>query len=143
MIFHGFSDPALAPLRTVRFYQDLAAANGGYDRLRGNVRLFMAPDVQHCGGGPGPNMFDTLTALEDWMEQGKAPETILAEHHQGNDPHRAVERTMPLCSFPTMATYKGQGDTNNAENWSCQPNRKMLEIGKAGIDAGLTPAKQE
>ena len=143
LIYHGFSDPALAPLRTVRFYEDLAAISGGYDRVQGNVRLFMAPNVQHCGGGPGPNVFDTLTALEDWVEQGKAPDAIQARHYESNSPNHPVDRTMPLCPFPTMATYRGQGDVTTAENWSCQPNRKLLEVGKAGSDAGLTAAKQE
>jgi feruloyl esterase len=78
LIYHGFTDPALAPLRTVKFYEDLAAANGSYGKVQGNVQLFMAPDVQHCGGGTGPNVFDTLTALEDWVEQGKAPDAIQA-----------------------------------------------------------------
>lgn len=51
LIYHGFSDPALAPLRTIKFYEELAAAHGGYEKLQDNVRLFLAPDVQHCGGG--------------------------------------------------------------------------------------------
>jgi feruloyl esterase len=143
LIFHGFSDPALAPLRTVKFYEDLAAANGGYGKLQSNVRLFMAPDVQHCGGGPGPNTFDTLSALDGWVEQGAGPAAIRAEHFENNSPKRPVDRTMPLCPFPTMATYKGQGDVAKAENWSCRSNRKLLEVGKAGRDAGLAAAKQE
>jgi feruloyl esterase len=140
LIYHGFSDPALAPIRTVKFYADLAVSNGGYDKLQNNVRLFMVPNVQHCGGGPGPNMFDTLSALEDWVEQGKAPDAILAQHHESNRPNNPVDRTMPLCPFPTMAVYKGHGDVAKAENWNCQPNRKLLEVGKAGRDAGLMPA---
>ena len=56
----------------------LAAAQGGYDAVQHNVRLFMAPNMQHCGGGSGPNVFDTLSALEDWVEQGKAPDAIQA-----------------------------------------------------------------
>jgi hypothetical protein len=50
---------------------------------------------------------------------------------------------MPLCPFPTMATYQGPGDVTKAENWSCQPNRKLLEIGEAGADAGMSVQKQE
>ena len=143
LLYHGFSDPALAPLRTVKFYEDLAAANGGYERLQGTVRLFMVPDMQHCASGPGPNSFDTLTALVSWVEQGKAPDAISARHFAGNDPDHPVDRTMPLCPFPTAATYKGQGDVDSAENWSCLPNQELLEVGKAGADAGLTVQKQE
>jgi feruloyl esterase len=143
LIFHGSSDPALAPLRTVKFYDSLAAANGGYEKLQSHVRLFMVPNMQHCGGGPGPNVFDTLNALEDWVEQGKAPDAILARHFESNSPNHPVDRSMPLCPFPTMATYRGQGDVDKAENWSCRSNRKMLEAGKAGIDAGLEAVGQE
>ncbi|HEX4505922.1 MAG TPA: tannase/feruloyl esterase family alpha/beta hydrolase [Alphaproteobacteria bacterium] len=143
LIFHGFSDPALAPLRTVKFYEGLAAGNSGYEKLQGNVRLFMAPDVQHCGGGPGPNSFDTLSALDQWVERGAAPNAILASHFENDSPKRPVDRTMPLCPFPAMATYKGQGEVTKAENWSCQPNRTLLKVGKAGIDAGTAPAKRE
>jgi feruloyl esterase len=141
LIYHGFSDPALAPYRTVKFYEDLATAQGGYDAVQRNVRLFMVPNMQHCGGGSGPNVFDTLSTLEDWVEQGKAPGAILARHFTVNDWNRSVDRTMPLCPFPSAATYKGQGDVNDASNWNCSPNRKMLEVGKAGAEAGLTAQK--
>jgi feruloyl esterase len=141
LIYHGFSDPALAPYRTVKFYEDLAAAQGGYDAAQRNVRLFMVPNMQHCGGGSGPNVFDTLSALEDWVEQGKAPDAILARHFTGNSPKQPVDRSMPLCPFPSAATYKGQGDVNDAANWSCSANRKMLEVGKDGAEAGLAAQK--
>lgn len=141
LIYHGFSDPALAPYRTMKFYEDLAAAGGGYDKVGRNVRLFMVPNMQHCGLGSGPNVFDTLSALEDWVEQGKAPDAIQARHFTDNNPKQPVDRMMPLCPFPAAATYKGQGDVTDAANWSCSANRKMLEVGKAGIGAGLTAQK--
>jgi feruloyl esterase len=141
LIYHGFSDPALTPFRTVKFYEDLAAAQGGYDKTGRNVRLFMVPNMQHCGGGSGPNVFDALTALAGWVEQGKAPDAIQATHFAGNDWRQPVERTMPLCPFPSAAAYKGQGDVNDAANWSCSANRRMLEVGKTGIDAGLMARK--
>jgi len=140
LIFHGFGDPALAPLRTTAFYEDLTARYG-YDDVHKNVRLFMAPDMQHCGGGPGPNVFDTLSALDAWVEQGQAPDAILAQHFEGNNPSRPVDRTMPLCPFPTMATYKGQGDMARAENWSCQPNEKLGDL--PHLAKGLKAGKQE
>jgi feruloyl esterase len=141
LIYHGFSDPALTPYRTVKFYEDLAAAQGGYDKAGRDIRLFMVPNMQHCGGGSGPNVFDALTALDGWVEQGKAPDTIQATHFTGNDWKQPADRTMPLCPFPAAAIYKGQGDVNDTANWSCSANRKMLEVGKTGIDAGLTAPK--
>ena len=143
LIYHGYSDPALAPIRTVKFYERLTGMAGGEEKIQRNVRLFMAPDMQHCGGGTGPNMFDTLTALKAWVEQGKAPDAIPAVHHEGNNPNLPIDRSMPLCPFPTMATYKGAGDVAKAENWSCQPNRKMRDFGQAGRDAGFSALSVE
>jgi feruloyl esterase len=93
--------------------------------------------MQHCGGGPGPNFFDTLTALENWVEHGAAPNDILATHFLDNNPALGPDRTMPLCKFPEQAEYKGSGDFNSAANWSCAHNRRLLEVGPNGREAGL------
>jgi len=137
LMFHGFSDPALPPFRTISYYEDLAQIHGGYEHLQKNVRLFMVPGMQHCGGGPGPNFFDTLTALENWRENGTAPDAITAAHYTGNNPAMGVDRTMPLCKFPEEAQYSGSGAYNNGANWSCTANRKLLEVGADGAAAGL------
>ncbi|HUN90654.1 MAG TPA: tannase/feruloyl esterase family alpha/beta hydrolase [Burkholderiaceae bacterium] len=137
IMFHGFSDPALPPFRTVHYYEQLAREYGGYERLHGGVRLFMVPGMQHCAGGPGPNLFDTLTALEVWVEAGKAPDGIIAAHYVNNDTTQPIDRTMPLCKFPEEAQYAGSGDYANGANWSCSANRKLLEVGSDGAQAGL------
>jgi feruloyl esterase len=138
LIYHGFSDPALSPFRTILYYEDAAAAlPGKYQQLRDNVRLFMVPGMMHCAGGPGPNAFDTLSALESWVEQGAAPDAIIASHYTGNNPRQPVDRTMPLCPFPAAAKYKGGGDVNDAANWSCAANQDLLDSGPAGKRAGL------
>jgi len=135
LIYHGYSDPALPAFRTVKFYRDLEqAAPGGYRDLQENVRLFMVPGMQHCGGGPGPNTFDTLTALENWVEHEEAPDVIIASHATLG----TVDRTMPLCKFPEQPRYSGVGDVHDAANWSCPVNdRRLLDIGPNGILAGL------
>jgi feruloyl esterase len=139
LMYHGFSDPALSPYRTIAFYEEAAAANPGkYQQLQNNVRLFMVPGMMHCAMGPGPNVFDTLSALEAWVEQGKAPDTIHASHYKNNSPQLPVDRTMPLCPFPAMAKYSGAGDVNDAANWSCPAgNQDLLDAGPAGKRAGL------
>ena len=138
LVYHGFSDPALPPFRTVRYYEDLAEITPGhFDELQENVRLFMVPGMQHCGGGPGPNVFDTLTPLEQWVEQGVPPESILATHFVNNNPAHGVDRTMPLCKFPEQARYAGTGHVNDAANWSCSHNRALLRVGPNGAAAGL------
>jgi feruloyl esterase len=137
LLFHGFSDPALPAFRTVKFYQDLARLHDGYEKVQGHVRLFMVPDMQHCVGGPGPNLFDTLTALESWVEAGQGPDGIVAIHHVNNNPANPIDRSMPLCKYPEQAEYKGSGSYNDGTNWSCTNNSKLLELGPNGIAAGL------
>jgi len=71
--------------------------------------------MAHCFGGTGPNDFDHLTALEQWVEQGVAPESIEATHYGENGP----DRTHPLCPFPKVARYNGSGSMNRAANFTC------------------------
>jgi feruloyl esterase len=138
LIYHGFSDPALAPYRTMMFYEALAAATpGGYPALQRNVRLFMGPGMLHCGGGSGPNSFDMLGALEKWVELGQAPDAIAAAHFPGNDAQKKPDRTMPLCPFPAAAKYNGVGDVADAANWRCDANQDLAGVGPAGATAGL------
>jgi feruloyl esterase len=129
LIYHGFSDPALTPFRTITYYRDLAELVGGFDTLQDSVRLFMVPGMQHCGGGPGPNTFDTLTPLDHWVRGGQAPNGIIASHPSG--------RTMPLCTFPAMAHYNGTPPVTDAANWSCTSNQDLLTVGPNGVEAGL------
>jgi len=136
LVYHGLSDPALPAFRTMRHYEALAQLTG-LDRLRKNMRLFMVPAMHHCGGGPGPNLFDTISALEKWVENGQAPDAIPATHFVNNNPALGIDRTMPLCAFPEEAQYSGSGDVNSAANWACTPNRRMLEVGPNGRQAGL------
>lgn len=133
LIYHGFSDPALPAFRTIKFYEDLEKiTKGGFHALQKNVRLFMVPNMQHCGGGPGPNTFDTLTALENWVERDEGPDAIIA----GN---ATSGRTMPLCKFPEQASYKGAPrPLNDAASWMCsERSRGLLEVGPNGRQAGL------
>jgi feruloyl esterase len=138
ILYHGYDDRAQTPYRTIGFYQELAELFGGYRHVQRHARLFMAPGRHHCGGGPGPNSFDTLTALEDWVERGIPPEGIIATKFVNDNPARGVVRTMPLCKFPEKARYDGLGDPRDAASWTCPSHdRSLLEIGENGIQAGL------
>lgn len=140
ILYHGFSDPLITPYQTVQLYKDMASVtHGGYPRLQENVLLFMVPGMLHCGGGPGPNTFDMLAALDEWVEQGKAPDGIIATGSPTPNCDAAdTDRTMPLCKFPEVATYKGSGDVCNEANWICNPhNRDLLRLGYDGYMAGL------
>jgi feruloyl esterase len=148
LIYHGYDDLIISPYSSIWFYEDLAQENGGYEKVQQNARLFMVPGMQHCVGGAGPNTFESLTALEQWVEKGIAPDAIPATHSANN----AVDRTMPLCKFPEKAHYKGSGDPKGASSWSCPQNDKsLLAVGPNGIQAGVSatvparvsaPAKQ-
>jgi feruloyl esterase len=88
---------------------------GGPSQVQDNYRLFMVPGMGHCGGGDGTTNFDMLAALEQWVEQGKAPERITASHGTNGQ----SDRTRPLCPFPQVASYKGSGSTDEAANFVC------------------------
>ena len=82
----------------------------------------MVPGMRHCigSGGPGPNVFDPLPSLIDWVENGVAPEQIVAAHFKDNDPTTGIiTRTMPLCPYPRVAVFQG-GNVNEASNWKCK-----------------------
>ena len=138
ILYHGYGDTAISPFRTVWFYEDLAKTSGGYDKLRDHARLFMAPGMLHCFGGDGRSDFDTLSALDAWVNEGKAPDGIVAAKLPDNKPGPKPMRTMPLCAFPEQARYSGTGDLNSAENWSCTAgDTSQLEVGPDGAAAGL------
>jgi feruloyl esterase len=145
LIYHGFSDPALTAFRSIMLYQDLAnETHGGIAELQENVRLFLVPGMHHCSGGPGPNSFDTLTALENWVEHGQGPDSIVATKFNGDDPANGVARTMPLCKFPEEASFIGNlgkataADVSNAANWTCSAkDKRLLDVGANGRNAGI------
>ena len=117
IIYHGTSDPAIPAARSVMFYRELAATMRGMDKAAASVRLFLVPGMQHCSGGIGPDKFDTLSAIEAWVEQSKPPESIAAT----TKPDAPAPHSLPLCPFPRQARYAGHGATTDAANWSCGP----------------------
>ena len=122
LIYHGWNDPAISALNTIDYFQSVAAKMGNVDSF---ARLYMVPGMQHCaggagatdlgqGGGPGDAQHNIARALEEWVEKGQAPSTIIARKPGANPP-----MTRPLCPYPQLAKYKGTGDTNDAANFSC------------------------
>jgi feruloyl esterase len=89
---------------------------GGASKVSGSYRLFMVPGMGHCRGGDGTDTFDAMKALEQWVEQGKAPEQLAASRIRNG----AVDRTRPLCPYPQVASYKGSGSIDDAANFSCK-----------------------
>jgi feruloyl esterase len=116
LMYHGWSDPNVAPRASINFYNSAVDKVGGPAKNADWIRLFMEPGMGHCRGGEGPNTFDTVTTLEQWVEQKKAPDQILASHRTNGK----IDRTRPLCPYPQVATYKGNGSIDDAANFKCK-----------------------
>ena len=114
--YHGWSDPGISAAGTVAYFDAMTTIVGGRKPADEFARLFMVPGMHHCGGGPGPNSFDMLPALEAWVEKGVAPAQVIASRITDGK----VERTRPLCPHPQVATYKGSGSIEEAANFSCK-----------------------
>jgi pimeloyl-ACP methyl ester carboxylesterase len=112
LLYHGLSDQGLSPLDTLDWYERLRTPNGG--SVKDWARLFMIPGMTHCAGGPATDQFDMLAAMVAWVENGEAPERIIAR----GDSFPGQSR--PLCAFPNIARYAG-GDPHNADSFRCQP----------------------
>ena len=115
LMYTGWADPVVPPHDTVTYYDSVAKAMGGLDKTREFYRFFLAPGMGHCSGGPGPNQFDMLGALEQWVEKGVAPDRVIASHSTAGK----VDRTRPLCLYPQVARHKGSGSTDDAANFAC------------------------
>jgi feruloyl esterase len=132
VMYHGWQDPAIPALSTVQYFDEVVRTMGK-DATGSFARLYMAPGVQHCGGGPGPDAFggsgdwsaddpakSLRAALVEWVEKGKAPGPVIATRFDGAEPNRRAAMTRPLCAYPQLPKYKGVGDTNDAANFTCQ-----------------------
>jgi feruloyl esterase len=116
LMYHGWSDQRVPPLLTINYYNKVVDTLGGEDKTKDSLRLFMVPGMAHCGGGEGPNTFDTVTALDRWVEKGQAPTQIIASHSTNG----VVDRTRPLCPYPQIAKYQGSGSIDEASNFACK-----------------------
>ena len=94
----------------IEYYEALTETMGGQESVEDFNRLFMLPGVLHCSGGPGPDSVDYLAALEEWVEDGVAPESLMASHSSG--------MTRPLCVYPEVALWNG-GDPDVPESFYC------------------------
>jgi feruloyl esterase len=115
LMYTGWADPVVPPQDTAAYYEGVAKTMGGYEKTREFFRFFTAPGMGHCSGGPGPNQFDALAALEQWVEKGVAPDKLIASHITNGK----VDRTRPLCLYPQVAKWKGTGSSDEAANFSC------------------------
>jgi feruloyl esterase len=115
LMYHGWSDQLIAPLNTVNYYESVRKLVGSA-KSANSVRLFMFPGMAHCGGGEGPNRFDTTGTLAQWVERGEVPDRMMASHFTNG----VVDRTRPLCPYPQVAAYRGGGSTDDAATFVCK-----------------------
>lgn len=129
IVYHGWSDAALPPQAATQYFNSVGDALGLAERAS-FMRLFMVPGMQHCAGGPGANSFgqfapagdsdhDVYKALEKWVEDGSAPDKLIATKFVDDNPSKGVKMTRPICAYPKVVRYKGAGDTNDAANFEC------------------------
>lgn len=124
ILYQGWADPAISPGNIIAYYEALTKNLGA---AADQVRLFMVPGMSHCLGGDGPNVFDTLGALNQWVEHGVAPKRLIASKYEGvmgdvlaylGHPEKPV-MTRPLCAWPKRAHWNGTGSTNEAASFVC------------------------
>ncbi|MDT8397962.1 MAG: tannase/feruloyl esterase family alpha/beta hydrolase [Pseudomonadales bacterium] len=113
ILTHGWSDTILQPLMTVNYYEQAVVANS--PDATGFMRLFMVPGMTHCAGGLGPDQNDAVSAVIDWVETGQAPELLVAKKIVNG----TTTRSRPLCPYPQVARYQGQGSIDEAANFQC------------------------
>ena len=114
LMYHGWADPQVPPLATIAYFNAVLKATS--ESRRGTaIELYMQPGVNHCWGGDGPDIFDAIGALDQWTRSGRAPARITALHTS----ETGVDRTRPLCPYPQVALYVGNGSIDNAENFRC------------------------
>lgn len=113
LMWHGWADPQVPAEHSILFFNNVLRTVGA--EAEQSAALFMLPGVGHCSGGPGPDNFDKMDAISAWVEHGRKPQQIIASHTTEG----RIDRTRPLCPFPQVARYRGQGSTDEAASFSC------------------------
>jgi Tannase and feruloyl esterase len=132
--YHGWNDAAIPAPTSILYYEDVADKLGGIEKTQSFYRLFMAPGMQHCGLGLGPNAVggvfglpspshdpshDVVAALAHWVEDGAAPDKIIATLYRDNDPTKGIVAQRPWCAHPAVAHYSGQGSRTDSASYAC------------------------
>jgi feruloyl esterase len=144
LMYQGWADPLVAPQDLIDYYLRVEARQQGspanqLQKTQEYFRLFMVPGMYHCAFGPGPNAFgnlfsgevyaapppvedaqhDALLALQQWVEQGIAPQRLIATKYDNDVPQLGIVMQRPICPFPQVPKYAGSGDTNAATSFTC------------------------
>jgi feruloyl esterase len=122
LLSHGWNDGLIPAGNTLAFYSGLFPTLNDAQQQE-QLRLYMVPGMDHCGGGEGASQFDTLGTIDEWATTGKAPYRIIATRGGPGGPPGAPQLppiTRPLCPYPLYARYDGSGDTDkDPRNFAC------------------------
>ncbi len=129
LMYQGWNDFPLRPGRAFDYLAAVQAAAGGPEQAAEFFRLFMVPGMLHCAGGPGPWQADYVDPIVQWTEQGIAPERIVATHpaevialphlNPSKPPEASRAFTRPLCVYPKLGLYRGEGDPDDESSFRC------------------------
>ncbi len=134
IVYHGWDDNEVAPGSSVDYYETTSQTMGGHAPTQEFFRLFMIPGMAHCRRGPGGDAVDFISALENWVEKGQAPDQVLAHHLTQEQnylglprpryplPAGSFDRTRPVYAYPGVAYWPGVGDPTKGENWIKSPH---------------------
>lgn len=118
LMYHGGADPLIPHRQSIHYYNLAMDTFGGLDNLTPWFRFFVAPGMGHCSGGVGPQPQNLFGVLVDWVENNRAPDSILSTNSSGG----VVTRSRPMCPWPQTAIYNGSGDPNKTESFRCGGN---------------------
>ncbi len=124
IMYHGTTDGLIPYGNTVNYYESVVAELGE-EAAQNSVKLYLVPGMDHCRGGEGTSIVDWLGAMEQWVEQGTAPDVLEAAHPPmmpglpGAPPRRSEPFTRPLCAYPEVTRYTGSGDSSDASSFAC------------------------
>ena len=115
ILLENMGDYAQSPYAGIGWHASVVERMGR-SRVDSFFKVYAAPNVDHVGTG-GPANADFLGALTRWVEQGIAPSGLQLVEQSAKPPF-TVERTRPLCEWPTYPRYRG-GDVNSAASYEC------------------------
>jgi feruloyl esterase len=129
IVYHGWNDAVVSTYDSINYYDKVRTAQGSQAAMDEFYKLLLVPGMGHCSGGPGATTLrgdgstvpneptrDLLFALDRWVEQGVAPDDMVASRVASG----TVQRTRPLCPYPKQAVFAGAGNANEAGSFTCQ-----------------------
>jgi len=146
ILFHGWDDNNdIPPEQAIDYYELTTRTMGGDKTTKDFFRMFLPPGMFHCQYGPGGGEIDWLTAIENWVEKGQAPDQVIA-YHMKKEPYdvelppgskerkRALyprhpldpstyDRSRPVYAYPDVARYSGKGNPNEPGSWEKEPRK--------------------